>query len=165
MKRSDKWMGRMLSFAVFLTLCLWQTGAQGQDTVSPSKGQTVYVPVYSHIYDGDQEDRFYLATTLSIRNTDPAHSITVQEVDYYDSEGNILKKYIDNPVTLKALATISYMVKASDRAGGSGANFIVRWAADKEVNPPLIESVMIGTKMQQGISFTSRGQVIQMPPR
>lgn len=155
----------MLSFAVFLTLCMWQTGVQGQDTIPLSKGQTVYVPVYCHIYDGSQEYRFHLSTTLSIRNTDPAHSITIQEVDFYDSEGNFMKKYIDNPVTLKAMATMSYMVKASDKSGGSGANFIVRWTADKEVNPPLMESVMIGTKMQQGISFTSRGQVIQMPPR
>lgn len=155
----------MLSFAVFLTLCLWQTGAQGKDTVSLSKGQAVYVPVYSHIYDGDQKYRLYLAVTLSIRNTDPAHSITVQDVDYYDSEGNLVKKYIDDPITLKAMASMRYMVKASDKAGGSGANFIVRWVAGKEVNPPVIESVMIGTQMQQGISFTSRGQVIQMPPK
>ena len=30
------------------------------------KGQTVYVPVYSHIYSGDRELPFYLAATLSI---------------------------------------------------------------------------------------------------
>ena len=161
----EKWVRRMLSFAVFLTLCLWQTGVQGQDTVFLSKGQTVYVPVYSHIYDGSQEYRLYLSTTLSIRNTDPVHSITIQEVDYYDSDGNLLKKYVDNPVTLKAMATMRYLVKASDKAGGSGANFIIRWTADKEANPPLMESVMIGTQMQQGISFTSRGQVIQVPPK
>ena len=28
------------------------------------------------------------------------------------------------------------------------------------VNPPIVETVMIGTQSQQGISFTSRGQVI-----
>jgi hypothetical protein len=41
------------------------------------KGQTVYVPVYSHIYSGDREQPFYLAATLSIRNTDTKHAITL----------------------------------------------------------------------------------------
>lgn len=62
-------------------------GARGETDVSLSKGQTVYVPVYSHIYGGDREHRFYLAVTLSIRNTDPTHPITVLEANYFDSEG------------------------------------------------------------------------------
>ena len=41
------------------------------------KGQTVYVPVYSHIYSGDREQPFYLAATLSIRNTDRIQAITI----------------------------------------------------------------------------------------
>ncbi|MBT8364361.1 MAG: DUF3124 domain-containing protein, partial [Deltaproteobacteria bacterium] len=46
-----------------------------------------------------------------------------------------------------------------DKAGGSGANFIVVWKSESQVNPPIIEGVMIGTHSGQGISFVSRGQV------
>ncbi|MGQ9655906.1 MAG: DUF3124 domain-containing protein, partial [Thermodesulfobacteriota bacterium] len=34
------------------------------------RGQTLYVPVYSHVFAGDRESPFYLAATLSVRNTD-----------------------------------------------------------------------------------------------
>jgi len=36
----------------------------------------------------------------------------------------------------------------------------VQWDAATPVNPPIVESVMISTASQQGISFTSRAQVI-----
>ena len=42
-----------------------------------STGQSIYVPIYSHIYSGDREHPFLLAAILSIRNIDPQHSITV----------------------------------------------------------------------------------------
>jgi len=153
----------VLSLVVFLTFCLGGTGVQGEDVVFLSKGQTVYVPVYSHIYGGDREHPFYLSVTLSIRNADPTYPITVLEANYFDSEGVLIKKYMENPVKLNAMVSIRYVVKASNKAGGSGAKFIVRWISDREVNPPIIESIMIGTQMQRGISFTSRGQVIQVP--
>ncbi len=124
------------------------------------KGQTVYVPLYSHIYSGNREQPFYLAATLSIRNTDMQHAIRLTVVDYYDSEGNFLKHYLDKTLTINAMATKRYVVPESDKSGGSGAKFIVRWQADKPVVEPLIESVMISTKTQQGISFTSRGRVL-----
>ncbi|MBU4263957.1 MAG: DUF3124 domain-containing protein [Proteobacteria bacterium] len=59
---------------------------------------------------------------------------------------------------------MQYIVKESDTQGGLGAKFLVRWQADKTVNAPLVETVMIGTKMQQGISFTSRAIVLKESP-
>ena len=125
-----------------------------------STGQTVYVPIYSHIYSGDKEHPFYLAATLSIRNTDPGRSLTLTRVDYYDSDGGLLKRYLDTPLALGPLSSTRYVIGERDKAGGSGANFIVSWTAVQPVTVPIIESVMIGTQTQQGISFTSRGQVI-----
>jgi hypothetical protein len=125
------------------------------------KGQTVYVPAYSHIYYGDREQPFLLAVTLSIRNTDPDHPITITAVDYYDSDGKLLKSYLDKEEKLKAMASIRYVVKESDKTGGSGANFIVHWRSEARVSEPVIETVMISTSTQQGISFTSRGQAIK----
>lgn len=125
------------------------------------RGQTVYVPLYSHIYSGDREQPFYLAATLSIRNTDRKHAIMLTVVDYYDSEGKFLKHYLDRALSLNAMATKRYVVPESDKSGGSGAKFIIEWQSDEPVAEPLIESVMISTKTQQGISFTSRGRVLE----
>jgi Protein of unknown function (DUF3124) len=125
------------------------------------KGQTVYVPAYSHVYYGDREQPFYLTVTLSIRNTDPDHPITIVSVEYYDTDGRLLQRYLDNEATLGAMASTRYVVKGSDKAGGSGANFIVRWKSGARVTEPIVESIMISTQAQQGVSFTSRGQAIR----
>jgi hypothetical protein len=125
-----------------------------------SAGQSIYVPAYSHIYTGNREQPFLLTVTLSIRNIDPDHPIKITMVDYFETQGKLLKKYIDTPVTLKPLDSLRYIIPQKDKSGGSGANFIVAWESDKPVNPPIAESIMIGTQSQQGISFTSRGRVI-----
>lgn len=125
-----------------------------------SKGQTIYVPAYSHIYSGDREKPFLLTVTISIRNTDMEQSIKITTVDYYQTQGNLLTKFMETPVTLKPLESIRYIIPEKDNAGGSGANFIVRWKSDKLANLPIVESIMIGTQSQQGVSFTSRGQAI-----
>lgn len=126
-------------------------------------GQVVYVPVYSHIFFGDREAPYLLAVTVLVRNTDPQHSIQVLSADYHDSNGKFLRRYLNEPVRLPPLATTHFIVPESDESGGAGANVIVTWKAAVAVNPPIIESVMIGTRGQQGISFTSRGQVLDMP--
>lgn len=129
--------------------------------VKKVKSQTVYVPAYSHIYYGDREAPFYLAVTLSIRNTDPSRSIQIVAVDYFDTEGKLITKYLDREVKLLPLGSTRYVVKESDKVGGSGANFIVKWKSEDRVTEPIIETVMISTATQQGISFTSRGQAIE----
>lgn len=126
-----------------------------------SKGQLVYVPVYSHVYYGDYERKILLTGILSIRNTDPTHAITIVKADYYDSDGKLIKSYLSQPLTLKPMASTRFIVKESDTKGGSGANFLVEWQAETEVNEPIIEGVMIGAAAQQGISFTSRGKAIK----
>ncbi len=152
---------RLLTHFTLLTALISVTAAPAAADMRLFKGQTVYVPVYSHIYSGDREQPFYLAATLSIRNTDLKQAITLTAVDYYDSEGKFLKHYQDTPLSLNAMATKRYVVPESDKSGGSGAKFIVHWQANQPVAEPLIEAVMISTKTQQGISFTSRGRVLE----
>jgi len=125
-----------------------------------STGQIIYVPAYSHIYSGNLERPFLLTVTLSIRNIDPKNHMEITTADYYETKGNLLKKFIEKPVLLNPLESIRYVVPEKDKSGGSGANFIVEWRSEKGVNPPITETIMIGTQNQQGISFTSRGQVI-----
>jgi len=137
------------------------TRAFSDDGVQLSAGQTVYVAVYSHIYSGNREQPLYLAATLSMRNTSFEHPISILRVDYYDSAGKLLKKYLKEPLELGPMGSVRYIIREADIKGGSGANFIVKWESKQKLTPPLIESVMIGTKSQQGISFTSRGQVVE----
>ncbi|GFK94874.1 hypothetical protein NNJEOMEG_02722 [Fundidesulfovibrio magnetotacticus] len=123
----------------------------------PSKGQTLYVPCYSHIYHGIKTRPIDLTITLSARNTDPARPVRLLEVDYYDTAGKLVKRHLEKPMVLEPLATAEFIVGQTDVTGGSGANFLVRWSAEEPVSPLLVEAVMIGTSAQQGISFTSRG--------
>lgn len=131
-----------------------------EESLPLSKGQSIYVPVYSHIFISNREQRFLLTVTLSIRNIDVRHSITITSVDYYDTQGKLIKKYLNHAVNLNVLQSIHYIVPQKDDKGGVGANFLVSWQSQNPVNPPIVESVMIGAEGQQGISFTSRGQAI-----
>lgn len=136
------------------------SSAFAADAVTLSKGQTLYVPAYSHIYGGNRELEMLMTVTLSVRNTDLKHGITLTVVEYYGSKGKRLKKYLDHPLVLGPLESTRYVIPQKDKSGGSGANFLVEWQSEQEVNPPIVETVMIGAGGQQGISFTSRGQVI-----
>ncbi|NJM88841.1 MAG: DUF3124 domain-containing protein [Hydrococcus sp. RU_2_2] len=124
-------------------------------------GQTIYVPVYSHIYHQDKKQTFDLAATLSIRNIDLGNPIVITSVRYYDSDGKLVKKYIEHPIEIAALASVDFVVDTNDTSGGSGAKFIVEWVAQTEVSEPAIEAIMIGSSFQQGISFISPGRVIK----
>lgn len=149
------------SFILFLTLSFWAAQPVfAEEKAGLSSGQTIYVAAYSHIYSGNREKPFLLTVTLSIRNVDPRHPIAITRVDYYQTQGALLKSYLEKPNTLNPLGSLRYIVPEGDKAGGSGANFMVEWKSEQPVNPPMIETVMIGTQSQQGISFTSRGQVV-----
>ncbi len=147
-------------FTLLSIFCFSPTPLHAEETTGLSAGQSIYVPAYSHIYTGNREQPFLLTVTLSIRNVDPEHSIKITLADYFETQGKLIKKYIDTPVILKPMGSLRYIIPQKDKSGGSGANFIVKWESDKPVNPPIAESIMIGTQSQQGISFTSRGRVI-----
>ena len=156
MKNTFKFVFTLLSFCLVLPLSL----SAAESNPKLSQGQLVYVPAYSHIYSGDREKPFLLTVTLSIRNIDTEHRINVRSVEYYETQGKLLKKKIQEPLTVNPLESLRYVIPESDKSGGSGANFIVEWHSDRPVNMPIIESIMIGTKSGQGISFTSRGREI-----
>lgn len=133
--------------------------------VDPAKivtGQTVYVPVYSHIYQhSNRNPVLNLSATLSIRNTDLVNPIVIRSVRYYDDHGELIKTYLEQPVELPRLGSIDYLVETEDTRGGLGANFIVEWVAETSVSEPVIEALMLNTSGNQGISFISLGRVIQ----
>ncbi|PIP41497.1 MAG: hypothetical protein COX19_03485 [Desulfobacterales bacterium CG23_combo_of_CG06-09_8_20_14_all_51_8] len=159
MKKKNLWV---LAWVFWIAgfVCSAPLAICAEETAGLSSGQAIYVPAYSHIYTGSREMPFLLTVTLSIRNVDPTHSLKLTEVGCYGTEGALLKKYITTATTLKPLESLRYVVPEQDKTGGSGANFMVRWQSAHPMNPPIVESIMIGTQAQQGISFTSRGQVI-----
>ena len=130
------------------------------DDLKITDGQTVYVPVYSHVF-WTETKRLPLAISLSVRNTDPEQTISLVDVSYYDSDGTFVERYVSEPRSLKPMATAGYFIGDRDMRGGSGANFIVRWEASEEVYEPVVEAVMLATAGTQGISFLSRGLVYQ----
>jgi hypothetical protein len=137
--------------------------APAPDRGTPTKrvrSQTLYVPAYSHIYIRDAQRSMNLATTLSIRNTSPDAPLTLSTIDYYDSDGEHVRAYLDTTRTLGPLASTYVVVETDDIRGGVGANFIVRWHAETPVPPPVVETVMITTASTQGISFRSPARVL-----
>lgn len=121
-------------------------------------GETVYVPLYSHVYQGEGE-RLMLAGTLSIRNTDPEHRLTISSVQYYNTEGDLVRDFIQTPLTLNPMGSTDFLVKESDTSGGAGANFLVEWVSDKPTSEPIIEAVMVSGK--SGGAFVRPGVVIK----
>lgn len=131
------------------------------DTAAAVAGQTIYVPVYSHIYTQDGRRDIGLAATLSVRNTDPERAIKVEAVDYYDSAGQLVRRYAEAPFRLGPLASHAFVVEERDRAGGVGANLLMVWTASAAVSPPIAEAVMVSTASGQGISLVSRGHAVR----
>lgn len=119
------------------------------------------MPVYSDIYHQSGEQRFLLTATLSIRNTSVQDSLYVDRVDYYNSEGVMQRAYLSRTISIGPLASVEFVVENTEAEGGAGANFIVHWAGDNPRLRPIIQSVMIGTTSQQGISFVVEGQVME----
>ena len=123
-----------------------------------SKGETVYVSVYSNVFVGSVKEKFQLSSMLSVRNTDPKYPITIMKADYYNTNGRNVKSYIFQPVKLNPLASKYYFVEPQDERGGEGANFLVKWTAEQNVNQPIIETIMLNLFRQQGLSFRFRAK-------
>lgn len=131
----------------------------GEGATLSGQGQAVYVPAYSHIYTLGGKP-LLLETTLSVRNTDLGQTLTISTVRYFDTDGREARNFLDAPLTLGPLATAEFLVEASDTSGGSGANFIVEWSGGPGVNPPLIETVMVGMDGTQGMAFVGEAREI-----
>jgi len=122
---------------------------------------TVYVPIYSDIYSKTKDERFYLTATLSIRNTSLTDSMYLKVIDYYDTNGKLVREYIDNNLLLTPMQSIDYVIEEEDKVGGTGANFILVWGAKDSTIKPIFQGVMVSTAGQQGISFLTNGTSIK----
>ena len=128
-----------------------------EDGIEVLNRQTVYVPVYSHIYTSNGIFN-PMGITLSIRNTDFEKEMLVEQVLYYDTEGKLVETYVSTPHVLKAMGSVDFVVDTSDMRGGAGANFIVTWASTEEVSTPIIQAVMVNNAGTKAFAFITEGQ-------
>ena len=145
---------------VIFMIPLFGSTSSAMEHLQKSLGQTVYAPVYSHIYVGAQGLEFQLAATLCVRNTSIDNPIKLESVGYYDSTGQLLRNLIKIPIKVGPLASSQYFIGESDTSGGFGAFFLVKWTSENKVTEPVVEVVTVGTRSGQGISFVSTGKVI-----
>lgn len=123
-------------------------------------GQVLYLPIYSNIPYHQGKVFSDLSAFLAIHNTDFYNSIKITKVQYIDNDGNLVKDYSTEGITLKPLAAHNFFVPSADKSG-TGANFILEWVSDSLVTEPLVESVIVGLTSGQGVSFISTGKVLR----
>ena len=122
-------------------------------------GQAIYVPVYSSVFYADDQQTRALSATLFISNIDLGEKVEISRVDYYDTKGQLVRSYLEQPLWLNPLERVNYEVEEKDGTGGTGASFIVVWQAPDEVSPPLVEALMIGTASTGTVSLLVNGKV------
>ena len=147
---------------LFLGFLLAWAAAGAQER---SKGEMLYLPVYSHIWHGDigrdgKPTKTLMSVSVSIRNTDPSGSIRVTSAQYYDTDGKKLKEYVASPRLIGPMGTEELFIARSDDRGGSGANFVIAWNADAAVSPPIVEAVHANLPGGRSIVFTTSARRI-----
>lgn len=140
--------------------------ASGQDVIQTHLGytdvstqqyqDTVYIPTYSNIYSEHRGKTMLLTSTLSIRNTSLKDTTYINSIEYYNTEGQLVRSYIDQTLILGPMQSIDYVIDREDDTGGTGANFLVTWGADKDTKP-LFQAIMISTFGPHGLSFVTNG--------
>ena len=135
-------------------------------TTMPSENLGVsgafYVPVYSSVSMSQGKLRADFSVTLSIHNASEARPLVLRRIAYFDTAGKLVESYLKTPVALKPFSTIEVFVPASDVRGGTGANFVVDWAAAGEIAEPVVEALMFGAIGSGHYAFVSQGRPIKV---
>ena len=116
---------------------------EGLTTFSNPKstyGELVYVPIYSSVFHRTADKEYLLTATLSIHNVDLTERVQISAVSYFDTEGGAVREFLAEPAVLAPLSTRQFVVPQSDRSGGPGANFLVKWESETEIATPMIEA-------------------------
>lgn len=121
------------------------------------KGQTLYVPIYSHMLGGGASGSNALAGTLYIRNVDPLGAITVTAIESYDHDGRRGRSIGARPLNLEPLQIEEYVLPPEITKGGTATSLLLRWNASAPVNAPIVECVMANAKTGQ-VLFVVRAQ-------
>jgi hypothetical protein len=102
------------------------------------------------------------SVTLSVHNASETRPLVVRRIAYFDTGGKMVESYLKVPVALKPFATIEVIVPTTDVRGGTGANFMVEWAATGEIAEPVVEALMFGSVGSGHYAFISQGRPIKV---
>jgi hypothetical protein len=114
----------------------------------------VYVPVFSTIRIGAGLTKLNLAVTLSIHNASDSEPLVINRIDYFDTSGTLIQQYVSKPVALRPFGTVEIFIAADDVRGGTGANFLVTWAAKGSIAEPVVEAVVGNFMGTGGVAFS-----------
>ncbi|MBR0838615.1 DUF3124 domain-containing protein [Bradyrhizobium liaoningense] len=117
-----------------------------------------YVPAYSSVAMSQGKLRVDFSVTLSLHNASETQPLVVKRIAYFDTAGKLVESYLKAPVALKPLATVSIFIPTDDVRGGTGANFLVDWAATGEIAEPVVEALMVGGVANAHYAFISQGR-------
>ena len=121
-----------------------------------------YVPVYSSMAMSHGKLRADFAVTLSVHNASESRALVLNRIAYFDTTGKMVESYLKAPVALKPFSTIEVFIAATDVRGGTGANFVVDWAATSEIAEPAVEALMVGSVGNGHYAFISQGRPIKI---
>jgi uncharacterized protein DUF3124 len=149
------------------SLALVSSVAFGQETVGRTKGQVLYLPIYSHIWHGEitrdgVPRKTLVSVSVSIRNTDPSQSILLTSAQYFDTNGRRLKEFVSAPRTIAPMGTYELFIPKSDDSGGSGANFVIAWKSETGVNAPIVEAIHVDLPGGPSLAFTTSARQIRV---
>jgi hypothetical protein len=149
-----------------------QTGSSIEQTFAnsltavPSENLAVsgafYVPVYSSVSMSQGKLRADFSVTLSVHNASEAKPLVLKRIAYFDTSGKMVESYLKSPIALKPFSTIEISIAAADVRGGTGANFVVDWAATAEIAEPAVEALMVGGVGAGHYAFISQGRPIRI---
>ena len=121
-----------------------------------------YVPVYSSVSMSQGKVRADFSVTLSIHNASEARPLVLRRIAYFDTTGRMVESYLKAPVALKPFSTVEVFVPTTDIRGGTGANFVVDWAATGEIAEPVVEALMVGGIGNGHYAFTTQGRPVKL---
>src|SRR5712675_1161673 len=121
-----------------------------------------YVPAYSSVSMSQGKTRADFSVTLTIHNASETKPLVLKRIAYFDTIGKMVESYLKAPVALKPFSTVEVFIAATDVRGGTGANFVVDWAAAGEIAEPAVEALMVGSVGNGHYAFISQGRPIKI---
>jgi len=158
--------------AIYVPVARAQTGAGIEQTFAnslttiPTENLGVagafYIPAYSSVSMSQGKTRADFSVTLSIHNASETRPLVLKRIAYFDTAGKMVESYLKAPIALKPFSTVEVFVPTTDVRGGTGANFVVDWAATGEIAEPVVEALMLGGLGSGHYAFISQGRPIKV---
>ena len=121
-----------------------------------------YIPAYSSVSMSQGKTRADFSVTLSIHNASETRPLVLKRIAYFDTAGKMVESYLKAPIALKPFSTVEVFVPTTDVRGGTGANFVVDWAATGEIAEPVVEALMLGGLGSGHYALISQGRPIKI---